>query len=143
MANSFKSSFILLFQSAPYRYTRRWSAGLPFIGCEATPYRYKPLQTFNLISRHKGTKFPQEPGARKLRIHVWGKDPETGGSVNRLFAHGTIFPIFGQRELFSVPHFGCKLLNSIGLHEVREGRRRAIFQVNKDYGYPKTIERTR
>lgn len=60
-----------------------------------------------------------------------------------MFARGTIFPIFEQVTLYSARHFGCKLLNNRSLGGIREGRLRAIFKVNKHYGYTKTIERPR
>jgi hypothetical protein len=56
-----------------------------------------------------------------------------------MFAHGTIFPIFEQLTLFLAQEFRCKLLINRSLGGIREGRLRAIFKVNKHYGYPKTI----
>ena len=66
------------------------------------------LQTFNLISRHKGTKFP-----RRL---LWGGNASAATCVYVqtsiiMFARGTLIPIFGQQCLFFAPRFGCKVLN--------------------------------
>jgi len=57
IANNFKSSFIFLFQAAHLLYAR----GHGRVTLQLVPTRALALQTFLLISRHSGTKFPREP----------------------------------------------------------------------------------
>jgi len=85
--------------------------------------------TFNLISRRKGTKFPQSLPEAFLPSRIRQADNRTRADVNEtMFARGTIIPIFGQLALFSTPELGCKLLNNRSLRGIREGRLRAIFK---------------